>query len=268
MPCNAAGEFIPPDTPPPNISASTQDWSPYRNLLEFRLADLLFRRTEMPQSQIDELMDIWETGARMADPDAQPPFANHQDLFDTIDSTQDGNVSWDRFTVSYCGPLPEEGEPPPWMVQEYEVCFRNAKEVVANMLSNKDYVDEFDYVPYKDYDAQGHRRYKDLLSGDWAWRHAVCDLGLVFTIFINFTSKDQIAADENIDSKGSTLVPIILGSDKTTVSIATGQNEYYPLYISIGSVRNNVRRAHRGAVAVLAFMANVKRMLFVCCNSF
>ena len=51
------------------------------------------------------------------------------------------------------------------------------------------------------------------------------------------------------------LVPIILGSDKTTVSVATGQNEYYPLYISIGSIHNNIRRAHRGAVALIAFLA-------------
>ena len=54
------------------------------------------------------------------------------------------------------------------------------------------------------------------------------------------------------------LVPIILGSDKTTVSVATGQNKYYPLYISIGNVKNNVWHAHRGAVSVLAFLANPK----------
>ena len=51
------------------------------------------------------------------------------------------------------------------------------------------------------------------------------------------------------------LVPIILGSDKTTVSVATGHNEYYPLYLSLGSVHNNIRRAHRGAVALIAFLA-------------
>jgi Plavaka transposase len=51
------------------------------------------------------------------------------------------------------------------------------------------------------------------------------------------------------------LVPIILGSDKTTVSVATGHNEYYPLYVSIGNVHNNIRRAHRGALALIAFLA-------------
>lgn len=50
-------------------------------------------------------------------------------------------------------------------------------------------------------------------------------------------------------------VPIILGSDKTTVSVATGQNEYYPLYISIGNVHNSARRAHKNAVSLLAFLA-------------
>ena len=68
----------------------------------------------------------------------------------------------------------------------------------------------------------------------------------------------MITQDTHIDSEGCTFVPIILGSDKTTVSVATGQNEYYPLYLSIGNVHNSVRRAHRGAVTVLAFLANPK----------
>lgn len=56
-------------------------------------------------------------------------------------------------------------------------------------------------------------------------------------------------------TKGSLFVPIILGSDKTTVSVATGQNEYYPLYMSIGNIFNSVRRAHRNAVIVIGFLA-------------
>jgi hypothetical protein len=50
-------------------------------------------------------------------------------------------------------------------------------------------------------------------------------------------------------------VPLILGSDKTTVSVGTGHNQYYPLYVSIGNVQNHVRRAHRNAVSLLGFLA-------------
>ena len=50
-------------------------------------------------------------------------------------------------------------------------------------------------------------------------------------------------------------VPVILGSDKTTVSVATGQTEFYPLYGSIGNVHNNVRRAYRNAISLIGFLA-------------
>ncbi|KAI0308938.1 hypothetical protein OF83DRAFT_1072783, partial [Amylostereum chailletii] len=49
--------------------------------------------------------------------------------------------------------------------------------------------------------------------------------------------------------------PIISGSDKTTVSVATGQNDYYPLYQSAGNVHNNLRRAHREAVTLTSFLS-------------
>lgn len=55
-------------------------------------------------------------------------------------------------------------------------------------------------------------------------------------------------------------VPVVLGSDKTTVSVATGHTEYYPLYASLGNVHNNVRRAHRDAVALIGFLAIPKSM--------
>lgn len=70
--------------------------------------------------------------------------------------------------------------------------------------------------------------------------------------------KDEIAKDPK--THGSTFCPIILGSDKTTVSVATGQNEYYPLYMSNGLVHNNVRRAHRNALTLIAFLAIPKIM--------
>jgi hypothetical protein len=57
-------------------------------------------------------------------------------------------------------------------------------------------------------------------------------------------------------------VPIILGSDKTTVSVATGNTEYYPLYIGIGNTHNGLRRAHRNGLAVIAFLAIPKSSFY------
>jgi hypothetical protein len=55
-------------------------------------------------------------------------------------------------------------------------------------------------------------------------------------------------------------VPVVAGSDKTTVSVGTGHNEYYPLYASAVNVQNQVRRAHRNAVAIIGFLAIPKSM--------
>ena len=51
------------------------------------------------------------------------------------------------------------------------------------------------------------------------------------------------------------MVPLILRSDKTLASNATGQNEFHPLYISPGNVKGSVRRAHCDAVIPIGFLA-------------
>jgi Plavaka transposase len=53
-------------------------------------------------------------------------------------------------------------------------------------------------------------------------------------------------------------VPVILGSDKTVMSIGTGNTEYHPLYMSISNVHNGVWRAHWNAVIVVGFLAQPK----------
>jgi hypothetical protein len=55
-----------------------------------------------------------------------------------------------------------------------------------------------------------------------------CSCGSCLTLL-----KDTIVNDPA--THGSVFVPIILGSDKTTVSVATGQNDFYPLYLSSGN---------------------------------
>lgn len=78
--------------------------------------------------------------------------------------------------------------------------------------------------------------------------------------------KDILGQDEK--NHGATICPIILGSDKTTVSVATGQNEYYPLYMSNGLIHNNMRRAHKNGVSLVGFLAIPKSMfLFITIQS-
>ena len=53
---------------------------------------------------------------------------------------------------------------------------------------------------------------------------------------------------------------VILGSDKMTVSVATGQNNFYPLYVSLGNVHNSVQWVHHEAVSLITFLSIPKSM--------
>ncbi|TDL20259.1 hypothetical protein BD410DRAFT_815646 [Rickenella mellea] len=196
-PCDVDGFDLPPRTPlSPAEDRGTSEWEPYKSRLQFEVAEFTFKRAQMPQAQVDTLLELW--AASLMEFGADPPFANHSKLHETIDSTKLGDVPWD-------------------------LTFRWG----------------IDYAPYREVGDHGERRYTNLMSGDWSW-----------------TQADVIAEDES--TYGALFVPIVLGSDKTTVSAATGQTDYYPLYASIGNVHNGVRRAHRGAVAVIGFLAMPK----------
>ena len=50
-------------------------------------------------------------------------------------------------------------------------------------------------------------------------------------------------------------VLVILGSDKTTVSVATGHTEYWPLYGAIGNIHNSTRHAHGTGLVLIGFLS-------------
>ncbi|KAK2462944.1 hypothetical protein APHAL10511_005039, partial [Amanita phalloides] len=155
-----------------------------------------------------------------------PPFADVDNLYKTIDVIQLGHVPWESLTVMY---QPKEGEDTndvAWKQKSYKVWYCNPCEVLKIQLSNCDFENEMDFTVKKIVDSKTQvQHYQDYMS-----------------------AQDQ----KNI---GTTFCPIILGSDKTTVSIATGQNEYYPLYMSNRLIHNNVCCVHRNGVSLIAFMA-------------
>jgi hypothetical protein len=203
----------------------------------------------MSTSNIDTLLDLW--AANLFQHDDHPPYADHNHLYETIDAMPLGDVPWQSFTMKYNGNLPE-GPLPTWMTDEFQVWFWDPRTIVHNMLANPEFDGKIDYSPYRDFDANGERQYQDFMSGDWAWKHAVSQLEIDLTSHTH-SFKDIITDDPN--THGTMFVPIILGSDKTTVSVGTGNNEYYPLYASIGNVHNNVHRAHHNALALVGFLS-------------
>ncbi|KAF8799694.1 hypothetical protein BYT27DRAFT_7227703 [Phlegmacium glaucopus] len=233
-PCDEEGRFLPDGTPPlPRSSAGPDNWDLFDDEVQFLTGDFLYRQEEMSAGNIDTLLDLWALS--MAKNDDLGPFTSYEHMYATIDNINQGDAPWKSFTMSYAGELGPNA--PSWQLEDYEVWFRDPDVVIRNMLNNPDFAGQFDYAPCIDLDKAGQRRWNEFMSGNFSWRHAT----------------EIYEADET--TEGTMYCPVILGADKTTVSVATGHVKYHPLYLSIGNVHNTVRRAHRNAVVPIGFLA-------------
>ncbi|KAF8802592.1 hypothetical protein BYT27DRAFT_7226303 [Phlegmacium glaucopus] len=233
-PCDKEGRFLPDGTPPlPRSNAGPDNWDLFDDEVQFLTGDFLYWQEEMSAGNIDTLLDLWALS--MAKNDDLGPFTSYKHMYATIDNINQGDAPWKSFTMSYTGELGPNA--PSWQLEDYEVWFQDPDVVIRNMLNNPDFAGQFDYAPYIDLDKAGQRRWNEFMSGNFSWRHAT----------------EIYEADET--TEGTMYCPVILGADKTTVSVATGHVEYHPLYLSIGNVHNTVRHAHRNAVVPIGFLA-------------
>lgn len=168
-PCDADGFDLPFDSPPPlRTTLANDDFSPFLDRPDFEMADFLYKQDQMPGQRIDHLMEI--LAAKYSAENV--PYANHESMYEVIDSIEVGDAPWGSFSAKYTGEIPE-GETPPWMLAEYDVWCRNPRTVLRNQLANPDFDGEIDYAPKQEFGAGDQRRYQDFMSGNWSWTQAV-----------------------------------------------------------------------------------------------
>jgi hypothetical protein len=173
IPCDADGNFLHPGGEPPRPGRqdpAPDDWSPFNDQVDFEMADLVYRRCQLSAESIDEIMALW--AASLLKHRDVPPFHNHREMHRKIDSILLGDVPWQCFSTRYAGDRPAEGAPS-WMDADYEVWFRDPHTIICNMLENSSFDGEMEYSPFKQFDSDGQREFKDFMSGDWVWEQAV-----------------------------------------------------------------------------------------------
>lgn len=250
-PCNEDGHYLPPGSfPEDENDDNNEEWAPFSNRPSFQFASFAYRKAELSGGDINELLDIWAAHNILHD-GGDPPFLNKDDLYATIDSIRQGNAPWEAFSVRYEGPLTADA--PSWKRATYRVYCRNTHTVAHNMLASPDFDRQFDYAAYEEYAPDGSRHYSNVMSGKWAYRKSVSSECYILSTELTVDVQTVIAQDPA--THGAMLVPVLAGADKTTVSIATGQNDFHPLYMSLGNVHNKVRRAHQDAIIPVAFLA-------------
>ncbi|TFK90691.1 hypothetical protein K466DRAFT_484334 [Polyporus arcularius HHB13444] len=234
--CDPEGNFIAEDAPPPPRE-NAPDWWPFDDRNQFEFTEWHYEKVQTSKGEVNQLLanlaaqKVKETG----DPDAAAFYETADDMTATIDTVPYGNIPFTTFHLRYTGPLAPET--PEWKLKTYTVHMRNPLLVAEHMASSSDFASSWDYTPYEEYtDNDTCRRFCNLMSGTWANKKAT-----------------HLGADPVYH--GAMFTPVILGADKTTVSVATGHQEFHPVYMSLGNIANDMRRAHRDAVVPIAFLA-------------
>jgi Plavaka transposase len=200
--------------------------------------DYHFTEVQNSESWIDQALDFWLTSTIRSGGDADDiPWRTAKSVYRTIDSIKEGSVPWMTTTFRYTGPLPS-GNPPKWMVESYNLCLCNLHDILLNQIESPDLQGHFDYVPYIQFNENRDHVWSNLMSGAWAWQEAVRYSILDFS-YTHVSCQEAIRCDIPL-AKGAMLVPVIAGSNKTMVSVATGHQEFYPVYAGVGNLDNTM----------------------------
>ncbi|TBU53492.1 hypothetical protein BD310DRAFT_774757, partial [Dichomitus squalens] len=231
-PCDREGNFLPANTPPPP-SEGINDFTPFEDRPSFEFAELLFEKMRSSSADINQLLQIL-SAKRVIQTNGQDSsngfFSSTDTMYHTIDDIDFGNIEWKTIKVRYTGPMDPEAH---WMHDEYEFHYRDIEQALVNMAGSAEFENSWDYVPFEEYPAQNNRQFSNLMSAHFAWKQAIA---------------------QDPATHGAMLFPLILGADKTTVSVATGHQEFHPVYASAGNLHNSMRRAHGEAVIPIAFL--------------
>ncbi|TBU25238.1 hypothetical protein BD311DRAFT_780434 [Dichomitus squalens] len=233
-PCDRDGNFLAANMPPP-IPDDIHDFTPFEDRPSFEFAEFLFEKMRSSSGDIDQLLRIL-SAKRVMKTDGQESsngfFPSTDTMYQTIDNINFGEIEWKTIKVRYTGPMDADAH---WMHEEYEFHYRAIDQVLVNTAGNAEFEGSWDYIPFEEFPSENNRRFSNLMSARFAWKQA-----------------DKIAEDPA--THGAMLVPLILGADKTTVSVATGHQEFHPVYASAGNLSNSMRRAYGEGVIPIAFL--------------
>jgi hypothetical protein len=120
------------------------------------------------------------------------------------------------------GLRPDNAPTPEWMDTQYQLWYRDPRKVIHNLLANPDLADGIDYAPYRDF-KDDKRRYRDFMSGNWAWRQCVRNFRRVSTS-TNFTTNRTSSLWMPIHMERSSFPPYSEATKQLSLSQPVSKN--------------------------------------------
>ncbi|KAH7907825.1 hypothetical protein BJ138DRAFT_1013929 [Hygrophoropsis aurantiaca] len=185
-------------------------FGPFESEEEWELAKWLIKN--VGANQMEAFLKLPIVRQRI---DAQ--YRTKTDLLELVDSLP-GGVKWECEELTIQGDcLDINGKP---LTETLELWHRDPVEIMKELIGNPLFKDVMAYEPQKVFvDAEGKNRViNEMWTADWWWK-----------------VQEQLP-------KGATVAPVILSSDKTTLSQFRGDKSAWPLYLTLGNISKSIRR--------------------------
>ncbi|KAG9092990.1 hypothetical protein FS749_015280 [Ceratobasidium sp. UAMH 11750] len=114
-------------------------------------------------------------------------------------------------------------------VEVLDLWRRDIRDIVRWLLGNRRFLRHTRYAPEQQYDSatMENRVYGETWLGDWWWRM------------------------QNILGPYVTIAPIIISTDKTKMTVFSGNQKAWPVYMSLGNISSDIRRRPSERTTVL-----------------
>ena len=102
----------------------------------------------------------------------------------------------------------------------YQIRYHDIVKVLQFLIGHEPFKHHLSYAPVRQFsgDRIDNRIYDEMHTRDWWWR-----------------TQDEIP-------EGGTIIPVLLASDKTMLSLHHGDQSVWPIYITIGNLDRKTRR--------------------------
>ncbi|KAF8876086.1 hypothetical protein BD779DRAFT_1613361 [Infundibulicybe gibba] len=196
-----------------SLSTTRNPYSPFTSKIDWEIAQ--WAKFRGPSSTaFTELMAIDGLVDKLG-----LSFKNSKELNRIIDKGLPERPAFERHSIEVGGEI-------------FDVYFRDIMACIKGLYSDPDFAPYLIHAPERHYvdESQQMRMYHDMNTGEWWW-------------------STQASLDRDT-GPGGTIIPIILSTDKTQLTLFRNKSAY-PLYMTIGNIPKEIRRRPSSRAYVL-----------------